>query len=288
MSDRLKVALETDRANKEQKAAVDQVIKKQVAEDQDLTSEFISPSSELPLSTPAVEKLVLETSGRTQFIEEMERRVIKSPIATEQDLTSELTSPSSQVHPVAQASEKSELQTIRPAQFIEGLDASNHGQLYDKDDLFKDSHRINLDVLAHKLLATRSGITLLELCQHIAQRHGLKKTSNKQLEHVHSIVKGWAGIADGVLSRKTVWAEPDQVTDLIEWRGVSPFGEQRYWKEIAYQEQLGLAKAALINSPLDPIEWMFCELKLSRRRERTADEFRQWIDTTKRLLGQDA
>jgi len=288
MSDRLKVALETDRANKEQKAAVDQVIKKQIAEDQDLTSEFISPSSELPLNTPAVGKLVLETSGRTQFIEEMERRVIKSPIATEQDLTSELTSPSSQVHPVAQASEKSELQTIRPAQFIEGLDASNHGQLYDKDDLFKDSHRINLDVLAHKLLATRSGITLLELCQHIAQRHGLKKTSNKQLEHVHSIVKGWAGIAEGVLSRKTVWAEPDQVTDLIEWRGVSPFGEKRYWKEIAYQEQLGLAKAALINSPLDPIEWMFCELKLSRRRERTADEFRQWIDTTKQLLGQDA
>jgi hypothetical protein len=95
-------------------------------------------------------------------------------------------------------------------------------------------------------------------------------------------------MAEGVLSRKTVWAEPDQVTDLIEWRGVSPFGEKRYWKEIAYQEQLGLAKAALINSPLDPIEWMFCELKLSRRRERTADEFRQWIDTTKQLLGQDA
>ena len=233
MSDRLTLALETDRANKKQAAAEDLVIKKQVAEEQDLTSEFIPPSS--------------------------------------------------LAHPPAQAIEKPEQQPIEPTQFIEGLGASSHAQTYDKDDLFKDSHRINLDALAQKLLAARSGITLLELCQYIAKQHGLKKTSNKQLEHVHSIVKDWAGIAEGVLPHKTLWTSPDQVTDLIEWRGLAPFGEKRYWKDLAYQEQLGLAKAALINSPSDPIEWMFCELNLSRRQERTTAEFRQWIDTTKQM-----
>jgi len=39
-----------------------------------------------------------------------------------------------------------------------------------------------------------------------------------------------------------------------------------------------MAKAALNNSPSTPIAWIFNELKLSRRQEVTALEFKQLIE----------
>jgi len=148
---------------------------------------------------------------------------------------------------------------------------------FDKDQFFEVGHRENLDTLARNILAIKSGITLHELCQDIAHRHGLKKISKKQRQHVYSIVKDWAGIFRDGVHRQTLWATPAQITDLIEWRGLSPFGVERKWKDLAHEEQLGFAKAALENAPSAPVDWMFKELKLSRRHEATVLEFQQWI-----------
>jgi hypothetical protein len=216
-------------------------------------------------------------SGRLQELLEADRAEEDKPSSADKDITLAPTLPLQEIDSSAYTEESLDHQSIW-SEIDTELGMTSETQRFDKNDLFKDSHRTNLDVLAHEILATKSGITLNELCQDIAQQHGLKKTSKKQLQYIYSIVENWAGISEGGIHHQTLWANPAQVTDLIKWRGLSPFGQARNWAGLAYEEQLGLAKAALENAPSAPIDWMFKELKLSRRHEATVLEFKQWIE----------
>ena len=150
--------------------------------------------------------------------------------------------------------------------------------IYDKGVLFLDSHRDNISELSRLIFSVKNGITLNELSQDIAYQHGLKKSSRKQLKYILDVIKPWVGITRDGINRPTVWLRPEDVVDEIAWRGLAPFGEERNWKDLAYQEEIGFARAAIQAQSYDPIDWMFKELQLSRRHEATSSQFQEWLD----------
>ena len=119
------------------------------------------------------------------------------------------------------------------------------------------------------------------LALEIANRHGLTRTSKKQLEHLRKILKPWAGLLKQKPDRRTYWSTPDKVTEISLWRGLDPFGEERPWTEIALPEALGLARLAIQEQPSDPVDYIFRTFGLQRRRENTKLIFESWVDQIK-------
>ncbi|WP_421866976.1 DUF4011 domain-containing protein [Motiliproteus sp.] len=154
---------------------------------------------------------------------------------------------------------------------------------YDKDRYFHPDHRINLSALAKSILERKNGITLHELTLDIAHKHGLNRSSRKQRKHLRDVIKGWAGFWREGEEKTTVWLSPDDVCDEISWRGLYAFGLERDWKELCYQEQKGVARAALAAKPKDPVDWLFTEFKIGRRHSSTTEVFQNWIERIHRV-----
>ncbi len=149
---------------------------------------------------------------------------------------------------------------------------------YDKSCYFKDDHRTNLSRLAKSVLELKNGITLHELTLDVAHLHGLTRTSQRQHQHLRPLIEGWAGIWEMEGEKPTVWLSPDDICDEIPWRGYAAFGVERTWSELCYQEQIGVAKAALAAQPNDPVDWLFKEFQLSRRSPSTIETFGNWVE----------
>lgn len=169
---------------------------------------------------------------------------------------------------------------------IEKPDSPKEGVLaglptYDKDLYFEDSHRNALRHLAQSVLELKNGITLHELTLDIAHLHGLSRTSKKQRQHLRDVIKDWAGFWREGEERTTVWRSPEDICNEIPWRGYLAFGVERNWADLCYQEQIGIAKAAISANPEDPVDWMFREFKLARRHLATAEIFASWVARVK-------
>jgi superfamily I DNA and/or RNA helicase/very-short-patch-repair endonuclease len=149
---------------------------------------------------------------------------------------------------------------------------------FDAKRYFNDDYKNVLEKLAIEILESKSGITLNELASDIGWRHDFGRTTKKQLDHLESIIAGWAGIKKHENGSKTVWLSPDDIKHLVEWRGVAAFGLPREWSSLAYPEQLGIAKYALSKSTEEPVEVIFEEFGLSRRTANTRKEYQVWID----------
>lgn len=152
---------------------------------------------------------------------------------------------------------------------------------YDKDQYFQDNHRGNLGRLAKSVLERKNGITLYELTLDIAHLHGLSRSSRKQQQHLRNVIKNWAGLWVSDEEKTTVWLSPEDVCGEIPWRGLFAFGVERDWKDICYQEQIGIARAALAAQPNDPVDWLFKELQIARRHASTVEEFGRWVNLVK-------
>ena len=153
-----------------------------------------------------------------------------------------------------------------------------------KETFFDNDQRDQINTLAKHILAKKNGITLHELTSEIAASYGLARTSSKQQAHVLKIITKWAGIKrNGKSISATVWLRPSDVTEIIPWRGVAPFGEYRIWQNLPAQERVGLALEALMHQPDDPVRWMFKELEIGRRRTSTTAEFTQWVQKAQKL-----
>ncbi|MBA4502121.1 DUF4011 domain-containing protein [Marinobacterium marinum] len=148
---------------------------------------------------------------------------------------------------------------------------------YDKECYFQAEHRDNLSALASAVLQRKNGISLHELTFDIAQKHDLNRSSRKQRQHLREVIAGWAGFWDGEDENATVWLSPEDVCDEIPWRGLNAFGQERDWKGLCYQEQIGVARAALAAKPEDPVDWLFSEFKIGRRHPSTANTFEEWV-----------
>ncbi|WP_075170994.1 DUF4011 domain-containing protein [Neptunomonas phycophila] len=154
---------------------------------------------------------------------------------------------------------------------------------YDSDKYFDADHWVNLSSLAKSILKLKNGITLHELTLDIALKHDLSRSSRKQRQHLRNVIKGWAGFWREGEEKTTVWLSPDDVCDEIPWRGLYAFGLERDWKNLCYQEKIGIARAALAAQPKDPIDWLFSEFKMSRRHSSTAEIFQTWIDNVQNI-----
>jgi hypothetical protein len=148
----------------------------------------------------------------------------------------------------------------------------------DPDKYFHDSYKSTLENMAKEILNEKSGITLHELVSDIAWKHNLSRTTKKQLDHIESIINGWAGIAKHTSGEATVWESPAENKIIIEWRGPMAFGIPREWNTIAYPERLGLAKVAIEKSPYDPVDFIFEEFSLNRRTKNTTLKFESWVE----------
>jgi very-short-patch-repair endonuclease len=149
---------------------------------------------------------------------------------------------------------------------------------YDKERYFHDDHRINLSRLAKAVLERKNGITMHELMLDVANKHGLTRSSKKQCQHLREVISSWAGFWCEGEEKTTVFLSPEHITEEIKWRGLYAFGVERDWKDLCYQEQIGISRAALKAQPNDPIEWLFNEFKIARRHSSTAETFQSWID----------
>lgn len=152
---------------------------------------------------------------------------------------------------------------------------------YDKEKYFEDTHRKTLSQLAQSILDLKNGITLHELMLDIAHLHGLTRTSKKQRQHLREVIKDWAGFWREGEERTTVWRSPEDVCSEIPWRGFLAFGVERDWAALCYQEQIGIAKAAILANPDDPVDWMFREFEIARRHMATTEIFASWVDRVK-------
>ena len=160
-------------------------------------------------------------------------------------------------------------------------DATSNGADFSASQYFEKGHRIVLKELAQEILNDYECIDEKVLALEVANRHGLTRTSKKQLEHLRKILKPWAGLLKQKPDRRTYWSTPDKVTAISEWRGLDPFGEERPWTEIALPEALGLARLAIQEQPSDPVDYIFRTFGLQRRRENTKLIFESWVDQIK-------
>jgi hypothetical protein len=148
---------------------------------------------------------------------------------------------------------------------------------YNKELYFEDAHRNTLSRLAQSVLELKNGITLHELALDVARLHGLSRTSRKQRQYLRELIQSWAGFWREGAERTTVWRSTEDVCNEIPWRGYQAFGVERDWADLCYQEQIGIAKAAISANPSDPIDWMFREFEMARRHAATAEIFASWV-----------
>lgn len=152
---------------------------------------------------------------------------------------------------------------------------------YDPELYFLTAHRSTLSQLAKSVLELKNGITFHELTLDVARLHGLKRSSKKQRQYLRGLIKGWAGFWRQGDEKTTVWLSPDDVCDEIAWRGVSAFGAKRLWTDLCFQEQNGVAKAAIRESSSNPINWLFLEFQITRRTSTTIEVFESWVARVK-------
>ena len=148
----------------------------------------------------------------------------------------------------------------------------------DKTKFFDDVYRSTVIAVVKEVLEERNGIFLSELASEVSKKFSLARTSEAQLEYIEKLVKPWAGIARKVRKNPTIWMNPEDRVDIIEWRGIAPWGVPRKWQDICYEEQLGVARYALQKKSYDPISAMKAMFKLSRLNKGTSDEFSSWIE----------
>ena len=146
---------------------------------------------------------------------------------------------------------------------------------------FEPSHEPVLLEMAKEILEERPCITQKALTLEIATRHGKNKTSKKQSELITRLVEPWAGMLKVADHQPVYWASPDKVADVVKWRGLSPFGYDRTWSEIAYPEAIGLAQEAVEREPNDPVGYICDVFVLKRRALTTVRAFESWVHAAK-------
>ncbi len=148
----------------------------------------------------------------------------------------------------------------------------------DKKLFFEDRNRSTLIKVIKEILTECNGIFLSELASKVGKKFGLARTKSSHIKYIYELLQPWAGISDKHKKDLAIWLSPDDVVDVIEWRGIAPFGEPRKWQKICFEEQLGIAKYALNKNFYDPITAIKQMFTLSRLNQKTSDEFSQWVE----------
>jgi len=152
---------------------------------------------------------------------------------------------------------------------------------YSQDRFFDDDYKDTLGQVAKDILTRKNGITVHELALDIARLHGMTRQSKKQRSHIISIIKPWAGLVRDGIHKPVAWLAPEHVTSEIAWRGLSPWGVERDWREIPFQEAKSLVRISLEKAPNGPVDYI-CEIfKIRKRHPSTLEVFRKWVEVVK-------
>ena len=160
-------------------------------------------------------------------------------------------------------------------------------EIYSSDKYYEPHHKEVLSDLAKQILSEQPCITIKALALDIAQRHGLSRTSKKQIDHLKRIIDKWAGIWKRQGHEPVYWLSPSDIQEIISWRGLEPFGYERDWVEIAYPEALGLAVEAIEKQPDNPVDYICSVFQLKRRHPKTLEQFGLWVQAAKDLARTD-
>lgn len=158
------------------------------------------------------------------------------------------------------------------------------GALFPANVYFDENHKSQLVEAAKGILSERPCITQRALAFEVAQMHGLRRTSNKQISHLMPLVDAWAGIHRPEGYEPVYWLSTGDIVDIQPWRGLSPFGYERNWSEIAYPEAIGLAREAIERQPMDPVDYICNTFELKRRHTKTLEIFHNWVDIARGYL----
>ena len=142
---------------------------------------------------------------------------------------------------------------------------------------FEKAHKKTLIALAKEILSERPCITEHALALEVANCHGINRTSKKQLTYLRPLVTKWAGKLKAKDGNIVYWSSPEQVSEVVGWRGLSPFGYDRLWSEIAFPEALGLAQEAVQSNPADPVDYICNVFNIKRRSPKTLNIFKSWV-----------
>jgi very-short-patch-repair endonuclease len=160
----------------------------------------------------------------------------------------------------------------------DGEEQLAEGATYPASVYFEGGHVPRLIEMAKVILTERPCITQRALALEIANQHGLSRTSRKQLLHLLPLIDSWAGIGKYGDNEPVYWLSPKDITKVLSWRGLSPFGYDRDWKEIALPEAIGLALEAVKCAPANPVDYICNTFGLKRRHSTTLEVFQSWVD----------
>jgi hypothetical protein len=105
--------------------------------------------------------------------------------------------------------------------------------------------------------------------------------------HLVKLLRPWAGILRPKGHEPVYWLSPGDVVYVFPWRGISPFGYDRDWSEIAYPEAIGLAREAVERRSSDPVDYICRTFDLKRRHPKTLASFQLWVDAEQMMSSSD-
>ena len=117
-----------------------------------------------------------------------------------------------------------------------------------------------------------------EVISEVSRKFGLSRATSQQQKYVTELLEPWAGLSYESEDNPTVWLNKESVVDIIDWRGLAPFGVPRKWQDICFHEQLGAVKFALTKNIKKPNEALKDMFNLSRLNKSTNDEFEKWVE----------
>ncbi len=173
--------------------------------------------------------------------------------------------------------ESSEVDADITEKVVSGFVDVSHGQL-DKNRFFDESYSTTVIAVIKDVLQERNGIYLNEVISEVSRKFGLARATSQQQKYVTELLKPWAGLSYEIEDNPTVWLNKESVVDIIDWRGLAPFGVPRKWQDICFHEQLGAVKFALTKNKIKPNEALKDIFNLSRLNKSTNDEFEKWVE----------
>lgn len=182
---------------------------------------------------------------------------------------------------VEEAIEVTKIAEIESLPEKDSISPSQAMKSYSHDRFFEDGYKETLNIAAKGILAVKNGITIHELALDIARLHGMSRQSKKQRSHLLGIIKPWVGLVRDGIHRPVVWLSPEDVTTEICWRGLSPWGSDRDWREIPFQEAISLARTALEKSPNGPVNYICEAFEMKKRHPSTLEVFESWVKEVK-------
>ena len=174
-----------------------------------------------------------------------------------------------------------ELETRQTGDLFSETASNSNQSEYRSEIYFEAEHEPILKAMCREILNERPCITLKSLALEVALRHGKSKTSKKQIKHLSALINPWVGSLEDLNEPTAYWVSPEDVQEIVHWRGLNPFGYDRVWSEIAFPEARGLAREAIDNRPEDPVGYICDEFGLKRRAAVTLGVFGSWVANVK-------